>query len=191
MKLIAGLGNPGKKYEMTRHNVGFLCLEYFQKKHNLNFKLNKDMNAEVAEANINGEKCIFLKPQTFMNLSGEAVDKVTRYYKIANEDLVVIHDDMDLPLGTLRLREKGSAGGHNGIKNIILHLATEEFKRIRVGISGHEDIDAVDYVLGRFSKEEQEVLNKAFVKVTEAVEDFIKGDPFIIIMGRYNGSYSE
>ena len=187
MKLIVGLGNPGKQYELTRHNVGFLCIDRIEDRYNLAFKFESSFNAMVATANICGEKCIFVKPQTYMNLSGEAVGKIIKYYKVDVQDLLVIYDDMDLPFGALRLREKGSAGGHNGIKNIIAHLSTQEFKRIRVGISGHANLDAKDYVLGRFSKDEQANLAIVTDYVSRAVDEFISGKPFVIIMGNYNG----
>lgn len=187
MKLIVGLGNPGKQYELTRHNVGFLCLDNIKEKYNLAFKMESSFNAMIAIAIINGEKCVFVKPQTYMNLSGEAVGKILKYYKISVEDMLVIYDDMDIPLGALRLREKGSAGGHNGIKSIISHVGTQEFKRIRVGISSHANIEAKDYVLGRFSKEEQITLILVNDKVLGAVEEFVSGKPFTIIMGNYNG----
>ena len=187
MKLIVGLGNPGKQYELTRHNVGFICLDAEKDKYNLSFKLETSFNALVATTMINGEKCVFVKPQTYMNLSGEAIGKILKYYKINVDDMLVIYDDMDLPMGALRLREKGSAGGHNGIKSIIAHVGTQEFKRIRVGISSHNNIDAKDYVLGRFSKEEQAVLVSIKMHVVNAVDEFIGGKPFVIIMGNYNG----
>lgn len=187
MKMIVGLGNPGKQYELTRHNVGFLCIDQLQDRYNLTFKFESSFNAMVATCNIAGEKCVFVKPQTFMNLSGEAVGKILKYYKMNLEDMLILYDDMDLPLGSLRLREKGSAGGHNGVKSIISHVGTQEFKRIRVGISGHADIEAKDYVLGRFSKDEQAKLMIVKDYVTKAVEDFIGGKPFVIIMGIYNG----
>jgi PTH1 family peptidyl-tRNA hydrolase len=126
-----------------------------------------------------------------MNLSGEAIIKILKYYKVAVEDVLVIYDDMDLPLGSLRLREKGSAGGHNGIKSIIQHLGTQEFKRIRVGISGHANIDAKDYVLGRFSKDEQITLSLVRDQVVNAVDEFITKKPFVIIMGNYNGDITK
>ena len=187
MKLIVGLGNPGKQYELTRHNVGFLCLDRISNKYNLSFKFESSFNAMVATSNIGGEKCIFVKPQTYMNLSGEAVGKIMKYYKVDLKDFLVIYDDMDLPIGSLRLREKGSAGGHNGIKNIIQHLSTQEFKRIRVGISGHANIEAKDYVLGHFSKDDLITLENVKDNVTNAVEEFISNKPFVIIMGNYNG----
>ena len=191
MKMIVGLGNPGKQYEMTRHNVGFLCLDSIEAKHHLTFKFESSFNAMVATSLISGEKCVFVKPQTYMNLSGEAIIKIAKYYKVAIEDILVIYDDMDLPLGSLRLREKGSAGGHNGIKSIIAHLNTQEFKRIRVGISGHANIDAKDYVLGRFSKDEQITLALVRDEVVNAVDEFIAKKPFIIIMGNYNGEITK
>ena len=187
MKLIVGLGNPGKQYELTRHNVGFLCIDQLENRYHLTFKFESTFNAMVATTVVGGEKCIFVKPQTYMNLSGEAVGKILKYYKVDLSDMLVIYDDMDLPLGSLRLREKGSAGGHNGIKNIIAHVGTQEFKRIRVGISGHANIDAKDYVLGRFSKDEQSKLVVIREHVGKAVEEFIGGKPFVIIMGNYNG----
>lgn len=186
MKLVVGLGNPGKQYELTRHNVGFLCLDSLIEEMGGNFKLDSSMQSMIATMNYNGEKCLFIKPQTFMNLSGEAVVKVINYYKISIADILVVYDDMDLPLGSLRLREKGSAGSHNGMKNIVSHLHTEEFKRIRVGISGHANIDAKDYVLGQFSRDERLVLFEAISSVKEAVKDFLMNKPFLIIMGKYN-----
>jgi len=187
MKLIVGLGNPGKQYEKTRHNVGFLCLDKLSDKYNLSFKFESSFNAMVSVCNVGGEKCIFVKPQTYMNLSGEAVGKILKYYKVDINDFLVIYDDMDLPLGSLRLREKGSAGGHNGIKNIIAHLSTQEFKRIRVGISGHANLDAKDYVLGNFSKSDLATLELVFDNVVNAVTEFIDNKPFVVIMGNYNG----
>ena len=187
MKLIVGLGNPGKQYELTRHNVGFLCFKTLESKLNLAFKVDTKMQAEIATTMYKGEKCLFVKPLTYMNLSGEAVGKISKYYKVNLEDILIIYDDMDLPLGNLRLREKGSAGGHNGIKSIIAHLGTDNFKRIRVGISGHANIDAKDYVLGHFSKEEQKDLDIIREHVSLAVIEFLDNKPFTIIMGNYNG----
>ena len=187
MKLIVGLGNPGKQYELTRHNVGFLCLDRLSEKYDLTFKFESSFNAMVAIKNLNGEKCIFVKPQPYMNLSGEAVGKIIKYYKVCINDFLVIYDDMDLPIGSLRLREKGSAGGHNGIKSIISHLSTQEFKRIRVGISGHANIDAKDYVLGRFNKDDLAILELLKENVYNAVNEFISNKSFVIIMGNYNG----
>lgn len=186
MKLIVGLGNPGQEYEKTRHNVGFLCLKYIAEKLDLTFKYEASFEAMVATKIIDGEKCFFVMPMTYMNLSGNAVSKICRYYKIDLKDFIVIYDDMDLPIGKLRLREKGSAGGHNGIKNIILCLGTDEFKRIRVGISSHANIDAKDYVLGHFSKEDLLKLKEDAAFIYDAIREFIEEVPFTKIMGKYN-----
>lgn len=187
MKLIVGLGNPGKEYAKTRHNAGFICLNKFLDKYHINPKLNKSFNALVGEERIGNEKTIFLMPQTYMNLSGEAVIKVFDYYKIQLEDVLIIYDDMDIEFGHLRLREAGSAGGHNGMKNIILHFANQNIKRVRIGISNHDNMDAKDYVLSQFSKEELETLNELSDKVSDIIELFIKGESFNKIMANYNG----
>ena len=184
MKLIIGLGNPGKDYQNTRHNVGFLVLDAY-----LNTSDWKEkFNALYHEERINGEKVIFVKPLTFMNLSGDAVVKYVNYYDVNIEDILVVHDDLDLPFSTYKLKKNSSAGGHNGIKSIISCVGTQEFKRIRVGISGHNNIEAKDYVLGRFGKEEQVILEAIKSEVVNAVSEFIDGKPFVIIMGNYNKS---
>ena len=190
MKLIVGLGNPGKEYEKTRHNAGFLCLEKYFLKNDIKPKLNKSFNALVAEVNDLGKKNIFLMPQTYMNLSGEAVEKARSYYGIDVSDILVIYDDMDIEFGSLRIRESGSAGGHNGIKNIIMHEATLDIKRVRVGISSHLDKDAKDYVLGKFNKEELETMDKITNEVCEIIDEFIDGKSFQMIMQSHNGAIS-
>ena len=190
MKLIVGLGNPGKEYEKTRHNAGFLCLEKYFLKNDIKPKLNKSFNALVAEVNDLGKKNIFLMPQTYMNLSGEAVEKTRSYYGIDVSDILVIYDDMDIEFGLLRIRESGSAGGHNGIKNIIMHEATLDIKRVRVGISSHLDKDAKDYVLGKFNKEELETMDKITNEVCEIIDEFIDGKSFQMIMQSHNGAIS-
>lgn len=186
MKLIVGLGNPGKDYQNTRHNAGFICLNNFLDKYNINLKMDKSFNGLMANEFVFDKKVIFLEPQTYMNLSGEAVAKVIDYYKVDLADVLVIYDDMDIPFNSLRLRESGSAGGHNGMKNIILHLATYNIKRVRVGISNHDDMDAKDYVLGHFSKEDLKVLDDIKNRVTEIIELFIKEESFDKIMAKYN-----
>lgn len=157
MKIIVGLGNIGKEYEETRHNVGFMFVDYYIKevlKQELSYK--KRDNYYYFEANINNEKIIVIKPTTYMNLSGEAIAKVKNWYKVENEDIIVIYDDVDIKLGTFRYRENGSAGTHNGMRNILSILKTQELKRFRIGIENREDknIPLMDYVLGKFSKEE-------------------------------------
>ena len=155
--IIVGLGNPGIKYEKTRHNVGFMFVDVVAKANSATFKLDKNLEAMVAEIYIKNEKHILVKPITYMNNSGNAVYKVLNYYKKENKidvnDLIVIYDDMDLPLGSLRIRKNGSSGGHNGMKSIISCINSTEFKRIRIGI-GRPENNQIDHVLGKFSKNE-------------------------------------
>lgn len=175
MKLIVGLGNPGRKYEATRHNAGFIALDLIADKFNIDIDKEK-MKALVGEGNIRGEKVILVKPQTFMNLSGEAVGAVARWYKIEPEDILVIYDDMDLDLGRIRIRKKGSAGGHNGIKSLIQHLGTEEFPRIKIGIGRPAEKGTIDYVLGVFPQGDIPELEKALDLTVNALEDIMKND---------------
>ena len=143
MKLIVGLGNPGSQYENTRHNAGFIAIDEFAKRHNLEFSLEPKLKGAIAKAQIDGEKVFLLKPMTYMNLSGESVIAVLNYYKIEVEDMIVISDDLDSPLGRIRLRDHGSSGGHNGHKNIVNHIHTETYKRIKIGIGRDEHIPVV------------------------------------------------
>lgn len=184
MKLIVGLGNPGAKYEFTRHNAGFLMLDFYAKEKG--FEINKLKNkALVSEQFINGEKVIFAKPQTFMNLSGDSVLLLAEYYGIDNEDIFVIYDDISLPLGKIRIRKKGSAGGHNGIKDLILKLSGDDFCRLKIGVSLNGDKDLIDYVLGAFSKAELEVLRKIAKKSVEIIDCYLK-DGVEECMNKYN-----
>lgn len=185
MKLIVGLGNPGKSYEKTRHNVGFMVLDKLI--HDLNLKTQTKFKGEIAQTTLNGETVLLLKPHTFMNLSGESVRLVKDFYKIEDPDILVIYDDLDLPVGKLRLREKGSSGGHNGIKSIIAHLHHQDFKRIRIGIDKDPLIVTADYVLGKFSKSDQIPLNSAINKASQACHDFCTQN-FVDVMTRYNTS---
>lgn len=187
MKLIIGLGNPGKEYETTRHNVGFLSLNYIANSLGISFKTESKFQGDLALYNVNGEKVYFLKPLTYMNLSGDSIIKVMNFYKIDKKDILVIYDDMDLPFGHLRLRASGSAGGHNGIKSIIANVGGQDFKRIRVGISSHDNIDAKDYVLGKFSKADLNALAELSEYTMKAVMEFIEERPFERIMCDYNG----
>ncbi len=184
MKLIVGLGNPGKEYEKTRHNAGFMCIDKVATACNLCFDTKK-FKAELATGFVNGEKVILMKPQTYMNLSGEAVGACVRFYNIPIEDICVLVDDLDLPIGKIRLRVKGSSGGQNGLKNIIAHLGTQEFKRIRIGIGNNKLIDTKDYVLGKISKEDQTLFEDALQRASHAAVDFIS-KPFERVMGEYN-----
>lgn len=187
MYLIAGLGNPGREYVGTRHNVGFEVVDALCAKYDI--KLNKEkFRAVFGDGRIGGEKVIVAKPQTYMNLSGESIRELANWYKIDNEHIIIIYDDISLPVGKLRIREKGSAGGHNGIKNIIYQLNTDVFPRIKVGTGMPQDpgYDIKDYVLGHFSKEEIEILIKSAVRAVYAVEEIIKADAKSA-MNKYNG----
>jgi len=169
MKLIVGLGNPGKKYEKTRHNIGFMAIDFYATKNNLIFK-NK-FNGLFAEQTINNEKVIFLKPQTFMNLSGTCVREFVNFYNIELDDILIIYDDYNFDVGTFRIRRDGSAGGHNGIKNIIENLKSENIKRIRIGISKNT-IPLEDYVLQKMSLEEQKNINNLLPEISDIINDF-------------------
>lgn len=185
MKLIVGLGNPGKEYEDTRHNVGFMVLDSFARKHNLSFQKEK-FQGIYTEFVYSDEKIILLKPQSYMNLSGEVVSKYVHYFKISTDDILIVHDDLDLDLGVFKLKPSGSSGGHNGLKNIELHLQTKYYKRCKIGISNNKKMDTKDYVLGKFSKEEKEILQPILDLSSEILESFIKMD-FDLLMNRYNG----
>ena len=185
--LIVGLGNPGQKYEHTRHNMGFLTVDLLAEQ--LNVKLNKvKFKSAYNIVRFGGQKCLVMKPQTYMNLSGESIRSLVEYYKIdPEEELLVIYDDISLEPGMLRLRTKGSAGGHNGMKSIIKHLGGDTFPRIRVGIGGekHPGQDLADYVLGHFKDDEKELLSDALDKAEKAAELFAQ-DEFSEAMNKYS-----
>ncbi len=184
MKLVVGLGNPGSKYDHTRHNIGFDVVSSIQKELGITNEREK-FQGLVSEANVDGEKVIFLKPQTFMNLSGNSVIEVVKFYKIDHKkDMIVIYDDMDLPVGKLRIKERGSSGGHNGIKSIISHLG-DEFLRIKCGI-GKGKGDTVNFVLGHFDKEEQENVSLMTSNATDCALDILKDMKIEKIMQKYN-----
>ena len=175
MFVIAGLGNPGNKYEGSRHNIGFEMVDYIARTYGIT--INKlGFKSLYGQGMIEGEKVILVKPQTFMNLSGQAVKPLLDYYKVDNENFIVIYDDVSLPLGKLRVRAKGSAGGHNGIKDIIYMLQSDVFPRIKVGVGMPENprMDMKDYVLGYFSKEEFEVLHEGAKKIVKALPVLMK-----------------
>ena len=171
MKIVAGLGNPTKEYEGTRHNIGFSVIDKLADKYNIGMQ-EKKHKAICGKGMISGEKVILLKPQTYMNLSGESIADAVNFYKLdPEEDLIVIYDDIDLDVGRLRIRAKGSAGGHNGMKNIIAHLGTQVFPRIRVGVGAKpKDWDLADYVLGRFAGEELTTIEQGREDACRAVE---------------------
>lgn len=185
MKLIIGLGNPGKEYEHTHHNVGFATIDLLAEKWNIPLNQQK-FNALYGMAHRPEGKVMLLKPLTYMNLSGEAVRSMMDYFDVDVEDIVVIYDDLDLEKGKLRLRQKGSAGGHNGIKSLIQHIGTQNFNRIRIGISRPPaGMKVPDYVLSRFSKEEQSLMQDAFRRAADACEYWLE-KPFIEVMNRFN-----
>ncbi|MCH5185571.1 MAG: aminoacyl-tRNA hydrolase [Oscillospiraceae bacterium] len=187
MHLIIGLGNPGDNYKMTRHNIGFEVIDYMADRYNV--KINKlKFKAIYGECNINGEKVYLIKPQTFMNLSGESVAEFVSFFKVPTRNIIVIHDDISLDAGRMRIRTKGSDGGHNGIKNIIYLLQTDEFTRIKIGVGApeHKDYDLADYVLGRFTKDEIPVLEEVIIKTADAAELMVN-DKLNTAMNKYNG----
>ena len=175
MYIIAGLGNPGRKYVGTRHNMGFEVIDTVAAKYKIEIKKAK-FNALYGEGTIEGEKVVLIKPQTFMNLSGESVRDFKQWYKTDNSQIIIIYDDVSLPVGKMRIRPKGSAGGHNGLKSIIYQLATDEFPRIKIGVGSPEnpDYDLADYVLGKFTKTEVETLIPIAIKAADAVGEIIK-----------------
>jgi peptidyl-tRNA hydrolase, PTH1 family len=174
MKLIVGLGNPGKKYEQTRHNTGFLVIDKVAEKLNTQFN-QKKFHSLYAVVVYNNEQVMLLKPQTFMNLSGEAVSAAVRFFKIKTEDILIITDDLDLPVGKIRVRASGSAGGQKGLKSIIDHLSANDVPRLRVGIGKNPLIDTVDYVLGKVEPENQELYSKSINEAADTALLFIKG----------------
>ena len=176
MYIIAGLGNPGKEYAGSRHNVGFMTLDELADRYNIDVR-EKAHKALIGKGMIEGNKVILVKPQTYMNLSGESIRSVMDYYKTEPSEFIVIYDDISLDVGQLRIRKKGSAGGHNGMKNIISHLGTEVFPRIKVGVGEKpKKYDLADYVLSRFSKEERAIMEEGYQKAVEAVEMILRGE---------------
>lgn len=184
MKLIVGLGNPGREYAKTRHNAGFLTIQKLADKLNIQLDKNK-CKAVYGIYRHNGEKIIIAQPQTYMNSSGEAVTSLMKFYGINIEDVIIVHDDLDLPLGKLRLRYQGSCGGQNGMRSIINLTGTSNINRIRIGISNDKTMDTADYVLGKFSKEELQVFNEAVDKATEALIYSFDHD-FNEVMSKFN-----
>ena len=184
MKLIVGLGNPGSQYEKTRHNAGFLVIDRLVEK--LDVQIDKSKcKAIYGIYRYKNDKIIIAKPQTYMNLSGEAVRSLMKFYDIDIEDLIVVHDDLDLPLGKIRLRKQGSSGGQKGMANIINLLSSSEINRIRMGISHDRNYDTKDYVLGKFSKEEYEIFSEAIDKASDALIYSFDHD-FDVVMSKFN-----
>lgn len=176
MKIIAGLGNPGKEYRATRHNIGFEAVDYIA--YDLGIYIDERKHkALLGKGIFAGEKVIFLKPQTYMNLSGESIRAALDYYKLTNEDLIVIYDDISLDVGEIRIRTKGSAGGHNGIKSIISHLGTDVFDRIKIGVGDKpKGYDLADYVLGKFKENEVKNMKEAVINAKKALELMLQNE---------------
>lgn len=184
MFLIVGLGNPGKEYAGTRHNIGFEAVDYIADKYNIELNRIK-FKGIFGEGMINGKKVILLKPTTYMNLSGDSIREVVNFYKISNEDIIVIYDDISLEVGRLRIREKGSHGGHNGIKSIIANLSSDVFPRVKIGVGGPKG-DLVSHVLGKFSNSEIEILRESIIATSEAVTTILSSDTKEA-MNKFNG----
>ena len=187
MYIIVGLGNPGKEYAHTRHNVGFETIDILADRMGIEVEEKKHKGL-CGKGILAGQKVIMLKPQTYMNLSGDSVGEMAQFYKIPPENIIVINDDISLDVGRIRLRPKGSAGGHNGLKSIIYRLNSDTFPRVKMGVGApkHEDYDLADFVLGRFTKEEIPVMEDAIVKAEKAVAEIIKNG-VQSAMNKYNG----
>ncbi|MDU2664829.1 MAG: aminoacyl-tRNA hydrolase [Clostridium perfringens] len=184
MILIVGLGNPGKQYEQTRHNIGFDVIDYMANKYNIDVNREK-FKGICGEGFIENKKVILLKPLTYMNLSGESIRELANFYKLEDDEIIVVYDDISLDIGRLRIREKGSAGGHNGIKSIIQNLGGDKFPRVKVGVGQPKD-NLVNHVLGKFSKEDREHIEKVIPLVSDAIVEIVKNDAKES-MNKFNG----
>lgn len=184
MKLIVGLGNPGKNYENTRHNLGFMVLEKYFKKRNINNPKEK-FGGIYYETVIENEKVLFLKPQKYINLSGEVLKRYIDFFKLKTEDILIIHDDLDTPCGSVKVKPSGGSGGHNGLKDIEKNIGTKEYRRVKLGISNNKDLDTKDYVLGKLSGNDKDLINQAIDKTVELIDDYFVLT-FENLMNKYN-----
>lgn len=185
MYVVVGLGNPGDRYAQTKHNIGFVTIDYFAEQHNIKFNKTKHKSL-IGEGSIAGEKLLLVKPQTYMNASGEAVMDIMNFYKVPIQNLIVIYDDIDLPAGKVRIRPSGSSGTHNGMRSIIYLLNSEDFPRIRIGVGKQPDyMDLADYVMMRFSKDEIPVMEEAVKKSALAAEEIVRSG-INAAMNKYN-----
>lgn len=188
VKMIVGLGNPGSKYEKTKHNIGFMAIDNIAKNLDVTFTDDKNFKAQIGSTFINHEKVYFVKPTTFMNNSGIAVKALLTYYNIDITDLIVIYDDLDMEVSKLRLRSKGSAGGHNGIKSIIAHIGTQEFNRIKVGIGRPlKGMTVINHVMGQFNTEDNIAISLTLDRVVNAVKFYLQENDFEKTMQKFNG----
>lgn len=187
MKVIAGLGNPEKKYENTYHNLGFIAADNIAAKLRLDFKLKSSLKCAIAQGEYGGEKFLLVKPTTYMNLSGECISKVLSYYSLSTDDLIVIYDDIDIEIGQIRFRPHGSAGTHNGMRNISQLLSSTEFARVRIGSKQQNPlIPLIDYVLSKINDSEFDAFNKAISRAADCALDFVKGLGKDALMQEYN-----
>ena len=185
MKLIVGLGNPGKEYEKTRHNIGFMVVDNYISYKKCDGDWKQKFNSLYFQTNISGEKVIFLKPSTYMNLSGNAVLECANYFKIDVSDILVISDDLDLLVGNFKLKANGSCGGHNGLRDIENKLGSSNYKRLKIGISKNSNVDTKDYVLGSFSSEEKKIFLSLYKELFNVLDDYFEL-PFGDLMSKYN-----
>lgn len=185
MKLIIGLGNPGREYEGTRHNIGFSFLDFYLQEKNICEKWKNRFHGLYIDTFLHHEKVLFLKPQSYMNLSGTVVKQFIDFYNIDIQDILVISDDLDLNVGNFKLKDKGSCGGHNGLRNIENCIHTQEYKRLKIGISNNKSFETKDYVLGKFSCDESLILKELFSNLVSVVDDYFELD-FLSLMNRYN-----
>lgn len=186
MKMIVGLGNIGTRYDETRHNIGFMVVDQLARDYHLGAFTHLKQEAVAVSGVINGEKVMLVKPTTFMNDSGRAVGPLVDYYDIDLDDLVIVNDDLDMPVGKVRLKTHGASGGHNGLKSIISALGTKNFNRVKVGIDHPQHGTVVSHVLGKFSKEERPKFDQAVEQAEHALEDWINGEDFAKLMNAYN-----
>lgn len=189
MKLIVGLGNPGKEYEKTRHNIGFMFLDNYVSVNGLG-AFKEKFNGSYLDTSISGERVIFLKPLTYMNLSGDSILKYANYFNIDLEDILIVCDDLDMPVGKLKLKQAGSSGGHNGLKSIERALSSSSYKRLKIGIGNNKNIDTKDYVLGKFTKEEMSIIEEEMKIVNNILDDYLCVS-FDKLMNKYNKKEKE
>lgn len=185
MYIVAGLGNPGAEYSRNLHNLGFMTIDKLAEKYGVKFE-KSGFSAKYSIINVNGVKVMFIKPQTFMNLSGVALRAAASYYKVPTGNIIVVYDDVDIPIGSVRIRQSGSAGTHNGMRSIVNELGSTEFPRVRIGIKPDRPFSLIDYVLSNVRAEDVSSFDSAINVATDAIDEFIKGDSIEKIMCRHN-----